>query len=281
MLAIKSSQVSVDSHVTGHEWAVDDLLPLAELIAIILLGQAEHAAQVIQTFEPSVPAYTDDDLIEDAKGQMQIKGTRARERAASRAHRDGFLFECMSWIAARQEGDERTYLKDPHLDPTSHGLDGLILQLAPTTAEIVRATICEDKCTRNPRSTFRKVLKYFGEHHDGAKRARDLVANAAELIRDSGLRGTAAVRAAAKVTDRSIRCYRAALTTPVLSAPDRVKLFRGYDALAGIGQDQRIGATFALPGHLRKWFRSLAEEVVQTLDGWKTGAGAGPGAPNV
>lgn len=261
--------------MTGHEWAVSALLPLAELIAIILLGQAEHAAQIIQTLEPTVPAYTDDDLIEDAKAQMQIKGTRARERAASRAHRDGFLFECMSWIAARQEGDERTYLKDPHLDPTNHGLDGLILQLAPTAAVIVRATICEDKCTRKPRDRFRDVLKYFGEHHTSAKRGRDLVANAAELIRDSGVRGTDAVQAAAKVTDIKIRCYRAALTTGTMSTADRVKLFKGYDGLAGIGQDQRVGATFPLPGQLRKWFRSLAEAVVQVLDAWKTGTASG------
>lgn len=273
--AIQMSPVPVDAHVTGYEWAVTDLAALAELIAVILLGQAEHAAQIIQQMEPSVPAYTDDDLIEDAKMQMQIKGSNARQRVASRAHRDGFLFECMSWIAARQEGDDRTFLKDPHLDPTSHGLDGLILQLAPKAAEIVRATICEDKCTRNARPTFRKVLKYFGEHHVGAKRARDLVANAAELIRDSGVKGTAAVHAAARVTDRSVRCYRAALTTHTLSTADRVKLFKGYDGLAGLGQDQRVGVTFPVTDPLRKWFRSLAEAVVQTLDGWKTGSGGG------
>jgi hypothetical protein len=67
----------------------------------------------------------------------------------------------------------------------------------------VCAIICEDKCTINPRSKFRDdVLKTFGEHHRN-KRARDLVANAVELIRDSGVRGKAAVLAAARVTDKS------------------------------------------------------------------------------
>jgi hypothetical protein len=265
--AIKSSQVDVDDDVTGLEWEVDDIDELAALIAIIALGQAEHAAEIIAHLEPSAPAYTEADLIEDAKAQMLIKGTTDERRLASRQHRDGLLFECISWITARQSGDARTFLKDPHLDPTSHGLDGLILQLATDKAEVIRATICEDKCTKSPRTKFRDdVLTTFGEHHRGQKRARDLVANAVELIRDSGVRGTAAVKAAAKVTDKSVRCYRAALTTKPLVTTARARLFAGYDSLDGIGQDQRIGATLPLTEPLRDWFQRLADAVVDALN---------------
>ena len=269
MNVIVSNTVPVDSDVAGLEWTVVDFDGLAALIAVIALGQAEHAADIIAELEPGGPAYTEVDLVEDAKAQMQISGTTPEKRQASRDRRDGFVFECISWIVARQSGDARTFLKDPHLDATTHGLDGLVLQLAPKKPEIIRATICEDKCTANPRDKFRDdVLNTFGEHHRN-KRARDLVANAVELIRDSGVRGKAAVLAAARVTDKSIRCYRAALTTGTLVTSGRRKLFAGYADLDGIDQAQRIGATMPLAQPLREWFQSLAEAVTDALDAFE------------
>jgi hypothetical protein len=267
--------VPIDADVTGFEWSVADIDALAALIAVIALGQAEHAAQIIIELGVGAPAYTDVDLVEDGKKQMRINGTTDDQVRASRARRDGFLFECMSWIEARQNGDERTFLKDPHLDPTTHGLDGLILQLEPQAPEIMRAIICEDKCTDYPRDKFRDdVLKTFGEHHSN-KRARDLVANAVELIRDSGVRGTAAVNAAARVTDKAVRIYRAALTTKVLETSGRVSLFAGYNGLEEIVQAQRIGATLPLSGSLRDWFDTLAEAVIAALDAFIVAASAG------
>lgn len=263
---IQSNPVLVDADVTGFEWSVADIDALAALIAVIALGQAEHAAQIIFELGVGAPAYTEVDLAGDAKRQMHITGTNDDQVRASRARRDGFLFECISWIEARQNGDERTFLKDPHLDSTTHGLDGLILQLAPEAPEIIRAIICEDKCTDYPRDSFRDdVLKTFGEHHTN-KRARDLVANAVELIRDSGVRGTAAVNAAARVTDKAVRIYRAALTTKVLETTGRVSLFTGCSGLEEIVQAQRVGATLPLSGSLRDWFQALADAVISALD---------------
>ncbi len=268
MQVIRQKVVPVDNDVAGLEWSIDDINALAALIAVIALGQAEHAAEIIAELAPSAAAYTQADLVDDAKAQMAISGKTAEQRKASRTRRDGFLFECISWIAARQQGDERTFIKDPHLDATTHGLDGLVLQLAPDQAEILSVTICEDKCTANPRAMFRRdVLKTFGEHHRN-KRARDLVANAVVLIRDSGVRGTAAVLAAARVTDKSLRCYRAALTTGALATEGRRRLFAGYAELDGIAQAQRVGATLPLTSPLRPWFQALAEAVIGALDGF-------------
>lgn len=252
--------------MSGLTWTVDDLNALARLIAIVLLGQSQHAARIIATLEPAAPAFSDAMLIADARAQMQIRGATDDERQVSRVHRDGFLFECMSWVVARQGVNERTFFKDPHMDATSHGLDGLIIELHPTDPRIKRATICEDKCTSNARRLFkREVMRTFGEHHNN-KRARDLVANTAAIIRESGLNGTEATKAAARVLQKSIRSYRAALTTGVLTGNGRVRLFRGFDALDGITQAQRIGATFEVDGDIREWFQRLADAVLTTLD---------------
>jgi hypothetical protein len=277
--AIQSTVVFVDQHVIGHEWSVADMNELACLVAIVLLGQAEHAAEIIANLEPSLPAFTDLDLIDDAKRQMKVKGSTEDKKRASRTHRDGFLFECISWIAARQAGDDRTFLKDPHLDPTSHGLDGLIVQLHATDGEIVRSTICEDKCTAHPRTRFRDdVMKIFREHHHSTKRARDLVANAVALLRVAGLSRTEATKAAAKVMDKSARCYLAALTTGRLATLGRAQLFRGYDDLDDIDQDQRVGAMLPLTLDLRDWFQTLADEVINALDSFAAAKSVIPSA---
>ena len=266
LAAIDTESVVVDDDVTGFVWSIPDVSIVARLIAVVLLGQAQHAARIIAALEPATPAFLHAVLIADAKRQMKIEGDDEDTRQARRVHRDGFLFECISWIAARQEAGNRSFLKDPHIDATSHGLDGLIVELHPTDPVVRRATICEDKCTARPRKLFREqVMVTFGEHHAN-KRARDLVANAAAIIRESGIDGTAAVVAAAAVLEASVRCYRAALTTGSLTQARRGTLFRGYGDLDGITQAQRVGATLELDGDLRDWFQALADEVRASLD---------------
>jgi hypothetical protein len=106
----------------------------------------------------------------------------------------------------------------------------------------------------------------FGEHHT-SKRVRDLVANAVSLIRESGLNGSEATKAAARVLDRSFRTYRASLTVGSdISTPQRrKKLFKGYTDLEDIKKEQRIGATLIVE-ELREWFQSLADEVIVALN---------------
>lgn len=267
-MPISSQTVDVDEHVTGHLWTVDDIHELAKFIAVIALGQAEHAAEIIHELGPVVPVRSRSKYYQEAREQLRIRGTTAKEVEVSRYHRDGFLFECISWIVAHQAAGENTYLKDPHISSTTQGLDGLIIQMDPVEKVVLHTTICEDKCTQNPREMFRdKVMIAFTEHHQN-KRGRDLLANAVALIKQSGLKGTAATLAAEKVHDKTCRTYRAALTvnSDICTAEERQKLFKGYDELTGISQAQRIGATFIVPGNLRDWFQELADHVIQALD---------------
>lgn len=92
-----------------------------------------------------------------------------------RWQRDGFIFEAISWIAARQNHGECALLKDPHVSTTSQGLDGLMIELSDDKANVVMTTVFEDKCTDNPRKTFlEKVLPALLESHEN-KRSPELV----------------------------------------------------------------------------------------------------------
>lgn len=271
MPALESSSVLVDDDVAGLQWGVDDFEELTKLIAIITLGQAEHASRIIRNLESNEPALSRAELFSGARGQLKIRGDTDEKRKVSKYHRDGFLFECMSWIVARQSAGERTYLKDPHITSTTQGLDGLMIEMHPTDPEIINATIFEDKCTDNPRGKFhQEVMPTFTDHHQ-SKRSRELIANAVSLIKESGLNGTAATLAAERVLDKQFRTYRAALTvaSTMNSAAMRAALFKGYKNLADITKAQRVGAMFMVDSPLREWFQKLAEGVTSALDNFE------------
>jgi hypothetical protein len=87
------------------------------------------------------------------------------------------------------------------------------------------------------------------------------------LIKESGLNGTEATRAASRVLDKRFRTYRAALTvgSKLNSAAARKKLFKGYNSLADVTKAQRLGATFIIDGSLRDWFQALADLAIEAL----------------
>lgn len=264
--ALKVEACKVNDHCVGSRWEVLDDGYLARIIAIIAMGQAVHAAQIITDLSPAEPAIDVEALREDAKLRLSIKGDTPNAQDASRWHRDGLVFEAISWIAARQLAKGEVLLKDPHISATTQGLDGLMIELDEEGTAITRATIFEDKCTGDPRGMFRdEVLPAFAKYHSN-KRASDLVAAAATLI-TAKLTGTAATQAAARVLDLQYRAYRAGLTigSERDNEKERAALFKGYEKLDKIADKQRVGATLVTAGELREWFDTLAEKAIAYL----------------
>jgi hypothetical protein len=266
--ALAINAVSVNTSAVGSRWTVQDGDQLAGLIALIAMGQARHAAKIIDDLAPASSAISAASLAGAAKRQLQITGTTEDQKDASRWRRDGFLFEAISWIAARQGGTLRTYMIDPHIKSTTQGIDGLMIEMEAKAPEVARATIFEDKCSENPRAIFRgDVMQAFQDHHKNL-RGPDLVSGAAALIEKSGIDGTAAVQAAARVLDLAYRRYRAslAITKDLDSESGRAALFKGYEKLSGINAEQRVGATFVVDGKLRDWFDGLANDAIIAID---------------
>lgn len=265
--ALKIEACKINEHCVGSRWEVADAEYLARVVAIVAMGQAMHAAQIIVDLAPAAPAINDEALRDDAKLRLSIKGETKKAQDASRWHRDGLIFEAISWIAARQEASGEVLLKDPHISATTQGLDGLMIELDEDGTAITRATIFEDKCSGNPRRKFRdEVLPAFALYHKN-KRASDLVAAAATLIA-AKLYGTAATQAAARVLDLRYRAYRAGLTIDAGGDTEegRAALFKDYETLDRIVDEQRIGATFVTAAELRDWFDALAEQAIAYLD---------------
>lgn len=267
--SLLTEAVPIDDHCSGDRWSAQDETQLARLIVIIAMGQAAYAAYILKELIPATPAIADNDLRREAKVRLTVQEDGKKPRTGyPRWQRDGFIFEAISWIAARQDNGERAFLKDPHFSATSQGLDGLMIELSDDKSKIVMTTIFEDKCTDNPRQTFlQKVIPALIERHQN-KRSAELVSAASALLRMAGIGEPADARLAAAVMDRNQRRYRAAfaLTKEHDSQEAREKLFKGYDALKGISAKQRVGASLIVSGELREWFDALALKAVGYLD---------------
>jgi hypothetical protein len=190
----------------------------------------------------------------------------------SRYHRDGLIFEAISWAAAQQSTAGKALLRDPHLSSTAQGLDGLMIELDTSGSAIDRATIFEDKCSEDPRAMFRdKIMPAFKAHHQN-ERASDLVATAAALFEKLGFNGTQSTKAAARVLDTKYRVYRGSLAVTISedSLDRRKRLFKNYDELDNINADQRVGATLITSEDLRAWFQEIAAKAIEYIDGLET-----------
>jgi hypothetical protein len=272
-LPLATKAVAIDADCTGDRWNVQDEAELAKFVAIIAMGQAKEAARILAELASPAPAYVHEALIAEAKRRLTVQDDDLRPRTGyPRQQRDGYMFEMISWIAARQTHGTNAYLKDPHHSATIQGLDGLMIEVEDATEVIVRTTIFEDKCTDHPRSKFLKVMEAFSAYHRN-ERAVELVAGASALLHTADIKEDDVARTAAAVMDRGKRRYRAAfaLTKAYDDVKQRQSLFKGYAGLDGLSKDQRIGASLIVDGKMRAWFDALALKAIAYLDKLQVG----------
>lgn len=264
----------IDEHSVGERWSSANDTELAALIAIVAMGQASQASYILEELIPAQPAYSFEDLRSEAKIRLTVEEPASKPRKGyPRWQRDGFVFEVISWIAAKISYGEGALLKDPHVSATSQGLDGLMLQINADKDGVQSTTVFEDKCTDDPRATFLgKVIPAFKDRHANIRSA-EIIDAAATLLRTAGLKHRDAARLSAAVTDKAKRKYRAAFSLPSSfdTLEERQKLFADYNRLEDIASEQRIGASFITSDEMRKWIADLAEKAIQYLDSLEDG----------
>lgn len=258
---LKVDKVSVEPHCTGAVWIVEDEEGLAEVCAQILIGRALHAAMILDGVHPagSPP-------IVSAALKSKLRQELHPDTDPNIWHRDGLLFEIISWVAARLTASEYEAITDPHLKATNQGTDCVKVTIDPTTRTLSRATVYEYKCTTNWRQMFSQdVLAAFRDYLTG-ERDNQLAQAAISLL--SGLDFTNAERGAAY--DRLIRqrplAFQASFTVQPndFNADQRLALFKGYDGLA-CDLDSRGGNTMPLDD-VRAWFHAFSARVWSRIE---------------
>jgi hypothetical protein len=261
------SNVPIDADCLGERWAPNDMDELARFVAMVAMGQSSYAAYILQQLQPAAPLLSDANLRAEAKILLTVEKEPQTPRVGYPvSQRDGFIFETISWLAARQAYGDLALLKDPHVRATTQGLDGLMIELSASNDAISRTTIFEDKCTTDPRAMFNNsVMPGFQDRH-GNKRSAELISCAATLLKTAGIKEPHVTTMVSAVTDLAKRRYRAAFAVVDDTIVARQALFKGFGDLVGLNPDQRLGACFVVAPAMREWFDQLGKTAVDYID---------------
>ena len=259
-------------------WTVEGPEALAEALAWLYLRKDRHAERVIKALEPgraSLPGKVIENAIEtlsvrvddiadalnspDAEVQKRAVGTRDTRVE----HRDGLLFQHVSWIAAhlRLPNAKATL---PHVRQADKGFDGVLLEMDPAQAGLSRIVLCEDKASIKPRALVTQSIWPEIKLIQADKKDREILAALSAILDTMPEVDQEAVIDATEW--RGARQFRVALT----AGCDQSKnggfqhIFVGFDSAAGGAIETRIAEVMPM-GEVRPYLADLADRVIKVL----------------
>lgn len=247
-MPVNLTAFSVQTNWEGCTWSVPSVDALANAIAIIAVGQALHVANILHSAGLTAMPTTKGAV----KGAVKLLSS-----SGNIAHRDGWMFQVMSWLAAQQR-TPGALMNTPHNIHAHKGLDGL--QVSIDDAERVTAVILfEDKATENPRSTvLSKVWPEFAKFETG-ENEHLVTAEVTSLLKGSG--HSDPQQAVADIMWKQVRRYRLSITDDKSTDQSQAKLFKGYDKTAPGGVERRRAEVFEVID-LRSWMDDLARAAI-------------------
>lgn len=196
----------------GWAWFIDDEDALAEQVARIVLGQYRHVAKILSGAGVPGPAANAKQATAAIKQLTLVEGEYPW-------HRDGWLFQAISWIAAHQQ-PSASLTRMPHIRKADKGFDGMQLELNEAGTSVTAVVVFEDKATDKARDT----------------------------IRDDVWPGIVALEKSERLNELSQE------VSGMLDA--RAKLFKGFDESAPGAAARRRADTIYLPV-MRSWMAGL------------------------
>jgi hypothetical protein len=248
----------------GSRWTVADEDDLAGKVARLALGQARHVAAILTGIDKRPPATRAD----TAAGAIKLL-TVPKDKPPY--HRDGWVFQAMSWIAAHR-AEAGAVIRAPHMIHAHKGFDGFQLKLDGSGQNITAVVIFEDKATENPRSTI------TGDVWDGIRdlenglRMNELIPEAGSLLeahqqRFPDLDIDSAIE---RIAWEEARYFRVAVTAGAAHDNDdaRAALFKGFDEVAPGLAARRQAETIAIP-KLRDWMKAFSLKAIKQIEAWR------------
>ena len=242
---------------TGYDWRIDKDDELAELVALVALGQYRHVQRILAKTGCG----------EVTTVQTALAGARELLTVSPSAdpyHRDGWLFQVMAWIAARIQ-NEASLIRPPHMQHAEKGFDGIHVHIDRESRAVQFVVICEEKATSQPRKVIRDgVWKEF-ELLETGKRDNKILAELVTLLETrSDLDPDQAIE---KILWAEARAYRIAITanTSYRSKSTRKQLFKGYDEIVSGCVSRRRAEVLHLDD-LRTWMRCIAGKALTAAE---------------
>lgn len=241
----------------GWGWTIEDEDALAERIARVALGQYRHVAKILAGAGVVGPSASAD----HAAAAIHLLTVNPGEDPW---HRDGWIFQTISWIAAHQHG-HGTATRPPHILKAHKGFDGMQLELSNDGKSIIAVIVFEDKATDNARSTIRDDVWPGIAALDAGERVTELTHEISAMLEaQQRIAPDLDVDTAiANILWKDARRYRVSITIgdTHLKENARARLFKGFDTKAPGDVRRRRADTIYVP-ELRKWMDAFAQRAI-------------------
>jgi hypothetical protein len=241
----------------GYHWQITDEETLAKLVAWVAVGRYHRAHEILTTVKRLPKPTPTDGARKQAIERLTVAGSVTRE------HRDGWVFQIISWIAACTQAGRKIRTSIPHTQLAGKGFDGIHVPLTEKGKSFELITICEDKATEYPRNTVsQKVWPEFEDVEEG-RRDSELTAELTAILERAAVPDIE--RLLESVQWQENRHYRVSVTVTKSEDADWGGLFKGYqDAVDGSEVKKRRAETLCLPD-LRKWMDAFCIKVIKIV----------------
>lgn len=244
-------------HFKARVWVPRDLDELAQAIADLALGQWRHVERLLQSTNRWEAADADYAIDSAIRSLTVLSGKDPW-------HRDGWVFQLISWIAAVEANPGPARL--PQMDQASKGLDGLQLVIGRLSGKVKGAIIFEDKATDSPRDTVRDDVWPSFVKLEAGDRSSALAAEIASLLdRVPNVDPQAAVDRIMR--DPKGRAYRVSVTAGNHHAGHESLngLFKGFETTVVGSRSRRYGNVLEVED-LRPWMSDLCARAIALLE---------------
>jgi hypothetical protein len=255
-MPITLTSFSDDPLCGGHQWRVNDMDLLALQIARVALGQSRHVKRIIEGWTGSTPL-PPQNAVANATKLLTVPAH------SDPYHRDGWMFQVMSWIAAHKAAPGAV-IRAPQMILADKGFDGLQLEIEESSLKVSAAIIFEDKATDDPRGTIQQKVWPEIQKLESGERENVLLAETVALLeRLPNIDPDIAVE---NIMWNRVRRFRVSITvdSSYQGADGRKRLFKGYESVATGPILRRSGQTFEVEG-LRPWMSDLAAKAIAAL----------------
>lgn len=229
---------------SGSSWEIASDDELAKLVARVALGQSHFSLRILREtgfIGPKAAAST-------LPGALKLLTAADPTKPY---HRDGWLFQVISWIAANLQ-DPGGLIMEPHMIHAHKGFDGVHVRMHGGNVSAV--VICEEKATKNPRKMVRdSIWKEFESMQRGDSDHR-LLSEVLVLLKSG--KGFDLDKAIEQLVWNNARAYRVAIT---VADEDIEDIFEGYADVVSGNVLRRRSEVLPLK-KLRPWMAAVAEK---------------------
>jgi hypothetical protein len=254
-MPIQLAPIPKNSMFSGYIWTLESEDQLARLVARVFLGRYLHVEKILAKLGPKALSFSSAAAAE-AKAKLVVK------TGQDPWHRDGLLFQAMSWVAAHQAADPTSSVFSlPHQIPAHKGFDGLQIQL-DKHGKLSGLIISED----NPRTTITNDVWPEIQLLNGGKRQTELMQETTALLQRASVADPDQVIEG--IVWKRIRSFRVSITGgPGHDAdPGLSKLFKGYDTAApGKDAAKRRAEVVCFPAFGHGWTDLLQRSGEQSI----------------